>query len=466
MSGTLEIPNYGPGLLVSAGDGRSLDVLRDARDLGRQNLPRSDERAPGGTQKWILEHFRGEQREFERRARATIDELVRRCHAEDAFSTPDALAAIWDGVDFDIQRTKLETRDALVAARRHERRAMRQLSWFRRHHQLSREADYPASALLQAGLLASLVLVESLANMYFFALGSDFGLIGGLIQALAISLVNVGLAVVVGFACLRNLVHRAGWRRGLAGVGLGLFVSFTFSFNLMVGHYRDLFAGDSEAALVHVLPRVREAPFDLTPHSLLLFAVGVIAAGLGLAKGFSLDDAYPGYGRVDRRYRDAERGYTSAVGVVRPRIFEALEHAQRACDARLHEARARAAQASGAILEMDETVRRFAAGLEAIQTECQRALRAYREENAQVRTMPPPAYFDDYPRFEGALPLPARDDLERQAAQRQQRAQSLESTVADYRARLVKRLELEARGLDAFLGELADAVRDELQNEA
>jgi hypothetical protein len=156
----------------------------------------------------------------------------------------------------------------------------------------------------------------------------------------------------------------------------------------------------------------------------------------------------------------------SAVGEVRPRIFKALEDAQSACDARLHEARARAAQASGAILEMDETVRRFAAGLEAIQTECQSALRAYREENAHVRTMPPPAYFDDYPRFEGALPLPARDDLERQAAQRQQRAQSLESAVADYRARLVKRLELEARGLDAFLGELADAVRDELQNEA
>ena len=465
MQRTLDIPRYGSGLLLAADDQRAIDVLEEARDLGRLNLPRTDEHAAGGTQKRIVEHFRGEQRELERRARALVDALAGTCRDEHAVPTPDSLAARWDAADLAIQRLKLESRDALVAARRSERRALRQLSWFRRHHRLLREADYPTSLLLQIGILAALVLSESVANMYFFAMGSELGLLGGLIQALVISLANVGLAVLVGVFCLRNLHHVSAWRRGLAGLGLGFFLCMAVGFNLLVGHYRDLYADSAGAALLGVLPHARAAPFDLTPHSLLLFGVGLAASALGLYKGYTLDDRYPGYGRVDRRYREAEASYVQTLGSIRPRLLQILEEAQASCDATLRTAAARVAEMSQALRGIDDTPRRYAAGLEAIGAECERLLRAFREENAHIRTTPPPAYFDEYPRIQGTLALPSTEPLAARIAEMRERLHVLEAAVTDYRGRLVKRVELEARSLDAYVGEVADQVGHELEAE-
>ena len=454
-----------PSLPLGGGDARAIDVLREARDLGLENLPRSDERAPGGAQTLIVERFRSEQRELARRARSALDDLARRARDDDAIPVPESLSAHWDTAELRVKRLELESRDALVVARRDERRAFRQLAWFRRQNRLAREAEYPPSLLLQLGILLTLVLGESLANMYFFALGSDFGLLGGLIQALSISLVNVGLAVLVGIFALRNLHHVDGWRRGAAGLGFGLFVALALTLNLLVGHYRDLFTLDSEAALLQLLPRARTAPLELTPHSLLLLVIGLAAAALGLAKGYTLDDRYPGYGHADRRYREAEQRWLGLVAALRPRIFEALEQALRGCEQALGGARARVAQLSGAVLEMEDTARRFASGVEAIESECHRMLRAFREENAHVRTTPPPAYFEDYPRFETTLSLPPSADFERRVEKLRQQLQVLEAAVVEYRARIVKRIELEAQALDTFLNDVTAQVRNELQAE-
>jgi len=54
---------------------------------------------------------------------------------------------------------------------------------FRKENQLEREANYPKSKVLFWGLLFIILILESMANSYFYAQGSDLGLLGGVLQA-------------------------------------------------------------------------------------------------------------------------------------------------------------------------------------------------------------------------------------------------------------------------------------------
>jgi hypothetical protein len=444
---------------------RPLDVMANARDLGRQNLPRSAERAPSGMQKLILEHFAAEARECHRRAVSTISERERQCSASGAVPPPESFGPIWNDADLAIQRIKLESRDNLVRRRRAERRSLRELNWFKRHNGLTREADYPESRLLQLGIISAVIVSESVANTYFFAQGSDLGLLGGLLQAFLVSILNVGLAIVVGILCLRNLHHVSGLRRGLAGVFLGLAVGLTVFFNLAVGHYRDLLPADPAGALERVLPKTRADPFDLSPYSLILFAVGLAAAGLGLYKGRTLDDRYPGFGRVDRRYRSAENEYSSLLDATRPKVLDAIEAAQHACAGTLGKARAKVADVERSIEEILEIARRYPNERAAIQSECHRLLRAFREENQLVRTSEPPCYFDDYPAFEEELLPPDREALEARLEELKGRCDSLEVAQANSREQILKRVELESQQFDLYINQIAEEVRAELLDE-
>ena len=68
---------------------------------------------------------------------------------------------------------------------------------FRQEHGLRRAAVYPESKCT-LGVLAVFVVIETGVNGYMFARGSEFGLLGGGIEAIVFSLANVALIGFVG----------------------------------------------------------------------------------------------------------------------------------------------------------------------------------------------------------------------------------------------------------------------------
>lgn len=171
---------------------------------------------------------------------------------------------------------------------REARAAREELDEVRIAHGLRRDAVDPGHRLLARGLVSLAVAVESALNGFFFAEGSDLGLVGGIALALGISVVDVvvfGFALGLGPARWRN--HRflplrsIAWLLLLAGGVLVLLA------NAFVAHDRDAFERAGEAVeLAPVRAHLVAEPFALARlQSWLLFFLGLAFAVLGFWKG-------------------------------------------------------------------------------------------------------------------------------------------------------------------------------------
>ena len=94
-------------------------------------------------------------------------------------------------------------------------------------------------------VLAVFVILESILNGMFFAEGSEAGIIGGVMQALVLSVLNVGVAALYAVYGLPFLFHRSKWGNALGVLATVAFVVWLLGLNLAIGHFRDLFVQDA-----------------------------------------------------------------------------------------------------------------------------------------------------------------------------------------------------------------------------
>lgn len=197
------------------------------------------------------------------------------------------------------------TCDDLNERRQEQLQLLRDLRYFQRKNKLERPARYEVSKLYHYGLVLTIVIVESVANAFFFAQGNELGWLGGLVQALMISVVNVGSGVAVGKFWLPEKNHIQPSRRITGLVAIPVFLLVSITFNLVAGHYRDHIALHPEGGVGASIGAMLSSPFSFSFDSFMLFLTGVIASLLGVWKGYTEDDIYPGYGEIDRQYNEA-----------------------------------------------------------------------------------------------------------------------------------------------------------------
>ena len=178
-------------------------------------------------------------------------------------------------------------------------------------HQLDeREPRYPDSMIFHWSIVGLLFLGESMANSYFFAQGTDFGLLGGFFQAVLVSAVNVGVALLFGQYALRYFWHYQKTWKYLAGGMLLLYVIFAIGFNLLVAYYRVALEIDPDNAARIAFSLIWPNPFAIGNFdaAILLF-IGIIISVLALIKSLTSDDPYPGFGATHRRQENARKKY-------------------------------------------------------------------------------------------------------------------------------------------------------------
>lgn len=161
-------------------------------------------------------------------------------------------------------------------------------------------------------VLAILFIGESLLNGTFFAEGSETGLIGGIVQALVLSLLNIGAAVLYALYGLPLLTHKS---HAIKTVGIcitAMYAAWAFLLNLIIGHIRDLFIlHEGKVAATAIWGRLSTAPFMLSDtQSFVLAALGVGLSIVALIDAAGLDDLYLAYGGIGRRRGNAISRYT------------------------------------------------------------------------------------------------------------------------------------------------------------
>ncbi|MGO9484636.1 MAG: hypothetical protein ACLPX9_08640, partial [Rhodomicrobium sp.] len=291
-------------------------------------------------------------------AKSQLDTLAQKIEAQEKRCIPPKLDCDLQQIQFQRQKLLIANGPALADCLREEKHRLADLENFKAEHRLSRDAHYPSSPLLAFGILSILIIVEAGINGVLFADSSDQGLFGGWLEALVLSITNVGAAFLLGRVVLPQL-HRRGpvLKAGafvlcLAGAGA------LAAINVIGAHYRDfkseagpdpapLLAAKHETSLAlsgakpvlaaaalrkaakpapaepsppppapvaenekakerEAIAQLYGAPFAFRSFmSFFLFVIGLCGASIAALDGYKLDDPYPGYGKRHRNYAAA-----------------------------------------------------------------------------------------------------------------------------------------------------------------
>jgi hypothetical protein len=248
-------------------------------------------------------------------------------------------------------------------------------------------------------VLAIVVVLESILNGFFFAEGSETGLIGGVTQAFVLSVLNVGGGVLYAHYGLPLLVHVRQVVKVVGALATIGYLLWALGINLSIGHFRDLFIQNAgHVVMADLSTRLNTVPLTFNDaRSLLLVALGIGLSIVSVIHSSGMDDIYPGFGAIGRRRLEALSAY--------------VDHKAR-CLAGLTERR------DAAISEMSEVLRLMQAGdLELrlaldgrqrlhdnyrayVHHLCdgyERLVQRYREANIRARSAPNPARFQARP---------------------------------------------------------------------
>lgn len=395
------MPGYGGQIAAELNDYQTRGV-----QLGRQNLPSSNSptvdeneiKLEADTKRYMLT----EHSAF----LSTISGMQKQCmtieHAlADTQSKCDSVLSD-SGLSQEVAHHLASEQHVLIAHRAHELKLQADLNGFRREHGLDHQAHYPLDPLLHLSWIFLCIAIETVVNSFFFE--NQNGLLGGAVVALAISVVNLVLAGVLGYF-FRFKNHKDSLAAILGWVCLLFFFVVTIYLNAVFSTFRYEYQLVADPSDVHqtttafksalataVTVFYLQVPFsDIL--SFVLFFIGCLLSGYAFYKGYTFDDAYPGYGPRDRRHKEAIQHATDAEHAVRENIRAVLDLKRNDTMSLKNTLLAHGTQAAQLERSLANARQNLNSLLERIQGEFALVLGTYRRSNTSVRATPAPSYF-------------------------------------------------------------------------
>jgi hypothetical protein len=296
------------------------------------------------------------------RAKSQLETLSQKISAQEKRCIPPKLDGDLQQIRFQRQKVLIANGPFLAGRLREERNRLADLEHFKAANRLVRDAHYPESPVLGLGIVFVLILAEAGINGVLFADSSDQGLFGGWLEALVLSITNVGAAFLFGRIILTQLHRPQALLKiaALAPAGAGL--AALIAINLFGAHYRDFKAAaavsdppprvlpklENGTALPgpkfrssgspvkatkppaaepiiardqtekvkerEAIKKVFEAPFTFDSFmSFFLFVTGLCGATIASIDGYKFDDPLPGFGKRHRRCSEAREQSAEAL---------------------------------------------------------------------------------------------------------------------------------------------------------
>jgi hypothetical protein len=244
-------------------------------------------------------------------------------------------------------------------------------------------------------LLIVFVLLESILNGMFFAEGSEAGLIGGIVQALVLSVLNVGMAALYAVYGLPLLFHRWGGVKLIGALVTILFALWLGGLNLAIGHFRDLFiAGAGKVQMATLLDHLTTAPLLLgDAKSAILVLLGMALGLLAVIDVAAMHDLYPGYGSVGRERQQAVDHYAEENARSLAAMMQLRDHTVDDLSSAIELIRGSQLQMQQAIEGRTRLHHNLRAYFEHLAVVHERLIQRYRECNRRVRRGEAPLYF-------------------------------------------------------------------------
>lgn len=293
---------------------------------------------------------------------------------------------------------------AVVQATEARMLAEQDIKYFRAENNIHEQAVYPDSKLWHFGWLAILAVIEVVVNAFFFE--NSEGLLGGVIVALGIAAVNMSLALGLGILFrhqnLAALGHKIlGWSAVVAFLLVAifcnaLFASFRSEYQAVVDPTEAAQIGEAFRRAWPEAVLIFRANMEFKDHwSFILFGVGMVLSIWAFWKGYTIDDKYPGYGAKDRVYKAAVAAEQLEEDKVRQKIKDLLHQKKAAVNAAVREPATQVGMLSRRVADLTHARDLMDTRVNAVRRDFTMVTQAYRHANASIRSIQPPAYFQD-----------------------------------------------------------------------
>jgi hypothetical protein len=400
-------------------------VKQKAQEAGVINNPPSNSNQLDATEFSIVAHFLKALREIRQSILEKQNKLaLERTQLSNEINVENdqhEYQKLTDQIEPHVQHLELEYKDKLYKAKESEERSMRYLRFFEARNELyGKPAKYPQSLIHHFAIIAIIAFLEWISLSAFYAEGSDFGIIGGIIIAAVFSLLNLSIAILLGNLS-RYFNHRITSKKIMGGIAsLALLCSFSFTTSI-AAHYRNAtieniqiqkektISENKEISNVTIYrstteeswqaakiawDKFRETPFGFNNVLTWIMVVAAYMFGIFAAyKGYKMDDPYPGYGPLDRDLKREQAKYDDIKNRFREQIVRHLNDT-RSKQSQLLDNATRNIRRFNQMLTDSENLRNdFIAKVDLIRQNCNIVVKIYREENKFVRTSPPPDYF-------------------------------------------------------------------------
>jgi hypothetical protein len=417
MAGTLKnllttLQGSRDGVLPSTQTFPPLDVEQIAAELeldsraagnGRTCMPPTDATQPDAVELDVLA-------EIERRWRKASEEyqaqlLVYDSRIRDAALSADfrvEIEAAGENAITDFAAFSTNDRNHLLLTRTEVQGAQQEYDRFRQSNRLTRLPRIVSSRekLLRGIWLAVAFLIEAFLNGLFFAEGSEAGLIGGVLQAAALSVLNIGAAIAFALYGLPAILHRNIALKLFGVIALCAYLLWNLGLNLLIAHFRDAYIAHAGVVSVDLLSaHFATAPFALADaKSWLLAALGSMLSVTAFISASGLDDSYWGYSALGQRRERAIARYAReqehCLSALKERRDDAVADMTDVIrELRRHEYDGRLALTGRVTLH-----RSLQAYVDHLAAAHERLIVRYRTANEAVRrTCPAPAYFRNAP---------------------------------------------------------------------
>lgn len=378
---------------------KEIGLEEEAKQLGKANLPASDEKVLTGIETRIL-------RRVERAKQDYLAWGVDRLNVYNQDIERHDIHPILNKAE-QVDREFERLASTLLAERAHvlselatsARATQKEYELFKARHGLLRHPTYPdgAGVFFRSSILVLLVIVEGGLNAFLFAKGLTTGWVGGFVYAGMLAFVNVTFAFAFSRWAIPYWNHYNIVCKLLGFLSIFLFFVTTVGIALLIAHFREALASDLPDAPRFAVESLRNHPFVLTEiHSWVLLGVSILFAFIACIDGYTLDDPYPGYGRVNRRWKEAQEAYLLELEEMRV-ILQTLKNET------LIDLERMVTEAKTSLNRLHESIERKAAlclrlrnALTDVDHCRDSLLRQFRDINRQYRTTPCPLYFSEH----------------------------------------------------------------------
>lgn len=281
---------------------------------------------------------------------------------------------------------------------------------FRGRHRINRAPRVSEGHVwfLKVAFLIFLFLIESIGNGIFLAKGSDMGIVGGIVEALSFSFLNIGIALVFALFCVSLVAHRSYFLKLIGTGAIVAYAALAIALNLGLAHYREITGRILDDAGPLVMSRVLTDPLGLTNiKSWLLFGIGLMFSIFAFIDGWYLRDPYPGYAAVYKRLLAARSKYSTRQEELIDDLLSVRDDHNEKVDFIIKSLSGRRREHNAIIVHRAKLLSLFVQYQEQLERTANVLLKRYREGNANARTESTPKYFDSPYKLERIKPTKA-----------------------------------------------------------